>query len=39
MHPTEVNWLIEHHQSKRRYGKMSEAEVAEIYEEAYGDGG
>lgn len=35
----ELWWLIEAHAPPVMYGSMSEAEVSEIYEEAYGDGG
>ena len=37
MHPLEYWWLLEANRPKRMYGNMTEDEVQEIYEEAYGD--
>lgn len=36
MHPTEFWWLMDANRSVKMYGNMTEYEVAEIYEEAYG---
>lgn len=37
LHPREFHWLCDgKRQSTRRYGRMTEAEVAAIYEETYG---
>jgi hypothetical protein len=34
--PRELWWLVEAVKPPKMYGKMTEDEVAEIYEEAYG---
>ncbi len=39
LHPKEFWWLFEARKPVKMYGKMTEAEVAEIYNDAYGDGG
>ena len=36
MDPAELWWLVEHHRPVKMYGSMTEDEVAQIYEEAYG---
>lgn len=36
MHPTEFWWLMDVHKPVKMYGKMTEYEVAAIYEEEYG---
>lgn len=38
MTPDEFWWLAEAHKPPKMYGSMTESEVADIYEEAYGDG-
>lgn len=38
LHPTEFWWLVDAHTPKKMYLNMSEDEVREIYEEAYGTG-
>lgn len=35
--PLEFRWLLEVYKPVKMYGKMSEAEVAELYAKAYGD--
>jgi hypothetical protein len=37
MHPQEFWWLLEVKQPPKMYGSMTEAEVAELYEFAFGD--
>lgn len=37
MSPTEWAWLYDIKSGQRMYGKMTEAEVAAIYDEAYGE--
>lgn len=37
MSPTEWAWLYAAKAGPKMYGKMTEAEVAEIYREAYGE--
>jgi len=36
-HPIELWWLIEANKPVKMYGRMTEDEVAEIYEEEYGE--
>ena len=36
LHPTEFWWLAEAHKPVKMYGSMTEDDVAEIYQEAYG---
>lgn len=38
LRPIEAWWLIESRQPARQFGKMSETEISEIYEDAYGAG-
>lgn len=38
MHPTEIHWVLEAIRPVKMYGNMTEDEVAEIYEETYGNG-
>lgn len=37
LHPIEFYWLMEAKRPTKMYGSMTEAEVAEIYDEAYGN--
>jgi hypothetical protein len=37
--PTELFWLCEARQPVKMYGSMTEAEVRDIYEDAYGQPG
>lgn len=37
MHPTEFWWMAEASRPVKMYGDMTEAEVADIYREAYPD--
>jgi hypothetical protein len=37
MHPTEFWWLFDQRKPVKMYGRMTEAEVEEIYNKAYGD--
>jgi hypothetical protein len=37
LHPIEFYWIAEVRRPKRMYGNMTEDEVAEIYEETYGE--
>jgi len=37
LHPQEFWWMAEAKRPPKMYGKMSEHEVAEMYEEAYGE--
>ena len=37
MTPTELWWLVEAHRKPPDYGRLTEDEVRELYEEAYGD--
>jgi hypothetical protein len=36
MHPVEVEWLLDAKKPPKMYGLLTEAEVAELYEETYG---
>lgn len=36
LHPVEFWWLVEANRAPKTFGKMTEAEVAEMYEDAYG---
>ena len=38
MHPTELWWLLEAATPPKMYGKMTEQEVQQIYEEDFGHG-
>ncbi|MGE0602233.1 MAG: phage tail assembly chaperone [Xanthobacteraceae bacterium] len=37
LHPTEFWWLVDSRKPAKRYGSMTEDQVAELYEDTYGD--
>ena len=38
LHPTEFWWLYDLRKPVKMYGSLSESDVAELYQHAYGDG-